>query len=93
MYNRKSQLIFAPNNKNNVMIKWFKTAYATIKQWVLKKGLVNVGWLVAFVVAYLLFKEKSLFYSFSFVALGIFIEKNRKSLATIFKELKGKVVK
>lgn len=93
MQSRKNQLIFVSNNKNNVMIKWFKTVYATVKQWLLKKGLVNAGWLVAFVVAYLLFKEKSLFYSFSFVALGIFIEKNRKSLATIFKELKDKIKK
>lgn len=75
------------------VVTWLSTALETVKEWIKTRGLKNVGWLVAFVVSYLLFKEVVIFYAFGFVALGIFIEKNRKALVEIFKELKGKLKK
>ena len=73
------------------IINWFKNAYETVKVWFKTKGLKNAGWLVAFVAICVVnggIPSVSILVAAGFTFLGIFIEKNRKSLVTIFKDLK-----
>lgn len=76
------------------IITYFKTLFETIATWFEKKGLENAGWLVAFVVIYVAkgLPKVEILLAAALVFLGIFIEKNRKSLVDIFKELKAKAV-
>lgn len=69
---------------------WFKNTLSVVKQWIKERGLKNVGWIIAFIATFLFFKSESIFYAFGFVALGIFIEKNRKALVEIYKNIKEK---
>lgn len=73
------------------MIKdWLLTAANTIpvflKDWILKYGFVNIGWLAGFVIGWWFVGAKI----FAGVCAGIFIEKNRKQLALAFKDVKEK---
>lgn len=76
------------------MIKWTKNAIDTVSIWFKERGLKNAGWLIAFIVIYLLkgLPKVELLVAAGLVFLGIFIEKNRKSLVEIFKNLKNKTL-
>ena len=66
-----------------------KDILETVKEWVKTRGLVNVGWAIAFI--FIFFKTTSIYYAFGWIALGIFIEKNRKALIEIYKEIKENI--
>jgi len=74
------------------MNTFFKASYGAIKEWILGvfslNGFINGGWLIGG-VALILFG----FPLFGGFSLGIFVEKNRKTLIKLYKKVKENIKK
>lgn len=75
------------------IVNFLKNSYEAVVAWFKERKFKNAGWLVAFAALYIAkgFLKVPLLAAVAFVFLGIFIEKNRKSLVDNFKEIKTKV--
>lgn len=74
------------------MDTFIKASFGAIKKWLLGvfslNGFINGGWLIAGAVL-LLFG----FPLFAGASLGIFVEKNRKALVTLYKKVRSEIIK
>jgi len=67
---------------------WFDNAYKAVSVFLKEYKIKNAGWLGVFILCLIFFKGFPLLMGFGFVSLGIFIEKNRRQLVDIFKQIK-----